>query len=233
MFLFFDYTTLRKPRANGWANTDALDARALAHFADAVRPIPRPLPDAQTNALRAVLTRRRQLIAMRTAEQNRLGSAPPDLHKDIQDHIAWLNKRLATLEDALDTTRRASPVWREREVLLRSTPGIGPVCARTLLLDLPELGTLSRQQIAALVGVAPLHRDSGTLRGTRTIWGGRAPVRATLSMGTLAAVRHNPVLQAFYTRLCAAGKAKKVALIACMRKLVTILNAMVKHQTMW
>ncbi len=233
MFLFFDYTTLRKPRANGWANTDALDARALAHFADAVRPIPRPLPDAQTNALRAVLTRRRQLIAMRTAEQNRLGSAPPDLHKDIQDHIAWLNERLATLEDALDTTRRASPVWREREVLLRSTPGIGPVCARTLLLDLPELGTLSRQQIAALVGVAPLNRDRGTLRGTRTIWGGRAPVRATLSMGTLAAVRHNPVLQAFYTRLCAAGKAKKVALIACMRKLVTILNAMVKHQTMW
>jgi transposase len=215
------------------AKTDALDARALAHFADAVRPIPRPLPDAQTSALRAVLTRRRQLIAMRTAEQNRLGSVPPDLHKDIQDHIAWLNERLATLEDALDTTLRASPVWREREVLLRSTPGIGPVCARTLLLDLPELGTLSRQQIAALVGVAPLNRDSGTLRGTRTIWGGRAPVRATLYMGTLAAVRHNPVLQAFYTRLCAAGKAKKVALIACMRKLVTILNAMVKHQTMW
>lgn len=198
-----------------------------------MRPAPRPLPDAQTEALRALLTRRRPLIAMRTAEQNRLGSAPPNVQKDIQDPLTWLNERLATLEDALDTTRRARPVWREREALLRSTPGIGPVCARTLLLDVPERGTLSRQQIAALVGVAPLNRDSGTRRGTRTMWGGRAPVRATLSMGTLAGVRHNPVLQAFSTRLYAAGKAKKVALIACMRTLRTILNAMVQHQTMW
>jgi transposase len=156
------------------AKTDALDARALAHFAEAVRPPPRPLPDAQADELRALLARRRQLVAMRTAEQNRLGSAPPRLQADIQAHITWLNARLAALDDDLDTTLRASPVWREREQLLRSVPGIGPVCARTLLLDLPELGTLSRQRLAALVGVAPLNRDSGTLRGSRTIWMGAA-----------------------------------------------------------
>ena len=215
------------------AKTDARDARALAHCADAVRPTPRPLPDAQTEELRALLARRRQLIGMRTAESNRLGSAPPRVQADLQAHIAWLDQRLAAIDDDLDTTLRASPVWRERETLSRSVPGIGPVCARTLVLDLPELGTLSRQRIAALVGVAPLNRDSGTLRGHRTIWGGRAHVRATLYMGTLVAVRHNPVLKAFYERLCLAGKVKKVALIACMRKLLTILNAMVKHQTPW
>jgi transposase len=170
---------------------------------------------------------------MRTAEQNRLGSAPRRLQADIQVHITWLNERLAALDDDLDTTLRASPVWREREELLRSVPGIGPVCARTLLLDLPELGTLSRQRLAALVGVAPLNRDSGTLRGTRTIWGGRAHVRTTLYMSTLVAVRYNPVLKTFYERLRAAGKAAKVALTACMRKLLTILHAMVKHHTPW
>lgn len=215
------------------AKTDALDARALAHFAEAVRPTPRPVPTAQEADLRALLTRRRQLVAMRTAEVTRLDSAPRPVQADLQAHIAWLDQRLACLDDDLDTTLRASPIWREREALYRSVPGIGPVCARTLLLDLPELGTLSRQRLAALVGVAPFTRDSGTLRGHRTIWGGRAPVRATLYMGTLVAVRHNPVLQAFYTRLLAAGKAKKVALTACMRKLLTILNAMVKHKTPW
>jgi transposase len=215
------------------AKTDALDARAVAHFAEAGRPAPRPLPDAQTEELRALLARRRQLIAMRTAEQNRLENASPRLRADIVAHIAWLNQHVATLDDDLDTTLRASPVWRERETLYRSVPGIGPVCARTLVLDLPELGTLSRQRIAALVGVAPLNRDSGTLRGTRTTWGGRAHVRATLYMSTLVAVRYNPVLKAFYQRLCTAGKAKKVALTACMRKLLTILNAMVKHQKPW
>jgi transposase len=162
------------------AKTEALDARALAHVAEAVRPTPRPLPDAQTDELRALLARRRPLVAMRTAEQNRLGNAPPRLQTDIQAPITWLNTRLAALDDDLDTTLRTSPVWREREDLLRSVPGIGPVCTRTLLLDLPALGTLSRQQLAALVGVAPLHRDRGTLRGSRTIWGGRASVRATL-----------------------------------------------------
>ena len=215
------------------AKTDALDARALAHFAEAVRPMPRPLPDTQADELRALLARRRQLVTMRTAEQNRLGSALPRLQPDIQAHIAWLNTRLTTLDDDLDTTRRASPVWQEREELLRSVPGIGPVCARTLLLDLPELGTLDRQRLAALVGVAPLNRDSGTLRGSRTTWGGRAHVRATLYMSTLVAVRYNPLLKAFYERLRAAGKAAKVALTACMRKLVTILNAMMKHHAPW
>lgn len=215
------------------ANTDVLDARAVAHFAEAVRPVPRPLPDAQTEERRALLARRRQFMAMRTAEQNRLETAPRRLRADIEAHIAWLDQRVAALDDDLDTTRRASPVWRERETLYRSVPGSGPVCARTLVLDLPELGTLSRQRLAALVGVAPFNRDSGTLRGTRTTWGGRAHVRAVLSMSTLVAVRYNPVLKRFYERLRTAGKVAKVALTACMRKLVTILTAMVKHQTPW
>lgn len=215
------------------AKTDRLDARILAHFADAVRPPPRPVPDAQTAELRALLARRRQLVAMRTAEQHRLGSAPRRVQADLEAHIVWLDQRLASLDDDLDTTLRASPVWQEREPLYRSVPGIGPVCARTLVLDLPELGTLSRQRLAALVGVAPFQCDSGRLRGRRSIWGGRAHVRAVLYMSALVAVRHNPVLKAFYERLLAAGKAKKVALTACMRKLLTILNAMVKHQTPW
>jgi transposase len=215
------------------AKTDVLDARAVAHFAEAVRPELRPLPNAQTEELRALLARRRQLIVMRTAEQNRLEHASPRLRADIAAHIAWLDQRVAALDDALDTTLRASPGWRERETLYRSVPGIGPVCARTLLLDLPELGTLSRQRLAALVGVAPFNRDSGTLRGTRTTWGGRAHVRATLYMSTLVAVRYHPVLKAFSQRLCRAGKAKKVALTACMRTLLTILNAMVKPQQPW
>jgi transposase len=215
------------------AKTDALDAGAVAHFAEAVRPTPRPLPDAQTEELRALLARRRQLIAMRTAEQNRLEHAPRRLRTDIEAHIAWRDQRVAALDDDLDTTLRASPVWRERAPLYRSVPGIGPVCARTLVLDLPELGTLSRQRLAALVGVAPFNRDSGTLRGTRTTWGGRAHVRATLYMSTLVAVRYNPVLKRFYERLRTAGKAAKVALTACMRKLLTMLNAMVKHQKPW
>jgi transposase len=213
------------------AKTDALDARALAHGAEAVRPTPRPLPDAQADELRALLARRRPWVAMRTAAQNRLGNAPPRLQADIQAPITWLTTRLTALDDDLATPLRARPVWREREELLRSVPGMGPVCARTLRLDRPEWGTLSRQRLAALVGVAPLNRDSGTLRGSRTSWGGRAPVRATLYMSTLVAVRYNPVLKAFYDRLRAAGKVAKVALTACMRKLRTILNAMVKHHT--
>ena len=170
---------------------------------------------------------------MRTAEHNRLDNAPRRVQATIEAHLAWLDAQLATLDDDLDTTLRASPVWRERETLYRSVPGIGPVSARTLRLDLPELGTLSRQRIAALAGVAPFNCDSGTMRGRRAIWGGRAPLRATLYMATLVAVRHNPVLTTCYERLLAAGKAKKVALVACMRKLLTILNAMVKHQTPW
>jgi transposase len=221
-------------RATGQlAKTDALDARALAHFAEAVRPTPRPIPDAQTQELRALLGRRQQLIAMRTAEQNRLPGVAGRLRTDIEAHITWLNARLATLDDDLDTALRASPLWRENDDLLQSVPGIGPVCARTFLLELPELGTLSRQQIAALVGVAPLNCDSGTMRGRRTIWGGRARVRAVLYMGTLVATRHNPRITMFYERLLAAGKTKKVALTACMHKLLPILNAMLKHRTPW
>jgi transposase len=215
------------------AKTDGLDARGLAHFAEAVRPVPRPLPDAQTQALSALLARRRQLVDMLTAEKNRLSSAPPRVRADIQAHITWLEQRLADLNTAIGTAIRSSPVWREHDDLLQSTPGVGPVLARTLLADLPELGTLNRKAIAALVGVAPFNRDSGMLRGTRTIWGGRAQVRAVLYMSTLVAVHHNPVLKAFYQRLCTAGKAPKVALTACMRKLLTILNALLKHRTPW
>ena len=221
-------------RATGQlATTDALDARALAHFADAIRPTPRPLPDAQTQELRALLGRRQQLIGMRTAEQHRLAGTSGRLAQDIEAHIAWLNARIATLDHDLETMLRASPLWRENDDLLQSVPGIGPGCARTFLLELPELGTLTRQHIAALVGVAPLNCDSGTLRGRRTMWGGRAHVRTVLYMGTLVATRFNPQINAFYQRLLAAGKLKKVALTACMHKLLTMLNAMLKHRKAW
>lgn len=215
------------------AKTDALDAAVLAQFAEVVRPALRPLPDAATQALSALLARRRQLLEMLTAERNRLGSALPPVRPGIRAHISWLERRLADLDTDLAQAIRESPVWREKEDLLRSVPGVGPVLATTLLASLPELGTLTRQQIAALVGVAPLNRDSGAWRGKRRVWGGRAPVRAALYMGTLVATRFNPVIRAFYHRLCAAGKAKKVALTACMRKLLTILNAMLKHRTPW
>lgn len=215
------------------AKTDALDAAVLAHFAAAVRPTPRPLPDAATQALAALVTRRRQLVGMLTAERNRLAQAPRALRAEIQGHITWLQRRLGRLDEDLNQAIRTSPAWRAQDDLLQSAPGVGPVLARTLLASLPELGTLNRKAIAALVGVAPLNRDSGTFRGRRRVWGGRAAVRAVLYMGTLVAVRHNPVLRAFYQRLRAAGKLPKVALTACMRKLLTILNAMVKHQQRW
>jgi transposase len=170
---------------------------------------------------------------MRTAEHNRLAGTSGRLQTDIETPITWLNERLATLDDALERRLRASPLWRENDDLLPSAPGIGPVCARTLARALPELGTLTRQQIAALVGVAPLHGDRGTLRGRRTMWGGRAQVRTVLAMGTLVATRDTPRITAFSERLLAAGKVKKVALTACMHKLLTILNAMLKHRTPW
>src|SRR6266571_4479322 len=221
-------------RATGQlAKTEALDARALAHCADVIRPTPRPLPDAQTQELRALLGRRQPLIGMRTAEQNRLAGTNARLTKDIAAHMTWLNAAIATLDDDLETILRASPLWRENDDLLQCAKGIGLVCARTLVLELPEVGTLTRQQIAALVGVAPLNCDSGTLRGRRTIWGGRAHVRTVLYMGTLLATRSNPQSKAFYERLLAAGKVKKVALTACMHTLLTILNAMLKNRTPW
>ena len=215
------------------AKTDRLDAQLLARFADVVRPEPRPLPDAQAQELSALVLRRRQLIEMLTAEKNRLSTASRRIRPQIQAHIEWLHRQLAQFDDELRELVRNSPLWREKEDVLRSAPGVGPVLATTLLAGLPELGTLTRQQIAALVGVAPLNRDSGTLRGRRTVWGGRAPIRAVLYMATLVATRRNPVIAAFYQRLVAAGKARKVALTACMRKLLTILNAMLKHRTPW
>ncbi len=215
------------------AKTDPLDAALLARFAEAVRPTPRPLPDAATQALEALVTRRRQLVAMLTAEQNRLTSAPALLRPELQAHIRWLQRRLDSLDTELRAAIRSSPVWRVQDDLLQSAPGVGPVLATTLLGRVPELGTLSRQGIAALIGVAPWNRDSGTCHGARRCWGGRADVRAVLYMATLSAVRCNPVLRACYQRLRAAGKLKKLALVACMRKLLTILNAMVKHQTPW
>ena len=215
------------------AKTDALDARALAHFGEAIRPVPRPLPEAQAQELSALLGRRRQLVEMLTAEKNRLSAAPAGLHPRIQAHLRWLEHERRDIDTEVGRRIRTSPVWRAKDDLLQSVPGVGPVLSHTLVAQLPELGTLTRQRIAALVGVAPLNRDSGTLRGRRSVWGGRACVRATLSMGALVAVRHNPVLKAFYDRLRIAGKPAKVALTACMRKLLTILNAMLTHQTPW
>lgn len=215
------------------AKTDRLDAQVLAHFAEAVRPTPRPVPDAQAQELSALLLRRRQLLEMLIAEKNRLSLAPQRIRFQIQVHIEWLHQQLTDLDRDLGQLVRSSPVWREKDDLLRSVPGVGPVLATTLLANLPELGTLNRKQIAALVGVAPFNRDSGTLRGHRTVWGGRAQVRAILYMSTLVAVRHNPALKTFYARRRAAGKPPKVSLTACMRKLLTILNAMLKHRTRW
>lgn len=215
------------------AKTDAIDAQVLALFAERVRPAVRPLPDELTQELGALLARRRQLLEMLTAEKNRLGKALSKVQPDLREHIAWLEQRLKALDNDLGRMLRESPVWREKEDLLRSVPGVGPVLTMTLLAELPELGTLTRHQIAALAGVAPFNRDSGQLRGRRTVWGGRAPVRAALYMAALVATRFNPVILAFYQRLCAAGKPKKVALTACMRKLLTILNAMLKHRTHW
>lgn len=215
------------------AKTDAIDAQVLARFAEAIRPEPRPLPDEQTQALAALVTRRQQLIEMLTAEKNRLASARSAIRKNLRAHIAWLERALQQADTDLAEAIRQSPVWREKDELLRSVPGIGPVLTTTLLANLPELGTLTHKQIAALVGVAPLNRDSGTLRGRRTVWGGRARVRTVLYMAAIVATRFNPVIRVFYRRLCAAGKAKKVALVACMRKLLTIVNAILKHRTPW
>lgn len=217
------------------AKTDTLDAAVLAHFAEAVRPTPRPLPDAATQALAALVERRRQLVAMRTAERQRVQQARfAAVRARIQTHLDWLATELAEVDDELRRQVEASPLWRAQEDLLTSVPGIGPTTACVLLAALPELGRLPAKPLAALVGVAPLNRDSGTsLRGRRGIWGGRAQVRASLYMATLVAVRHNPVLVAFYQRLLAAGKPKKVALVACMHKLLTILNTLLKHQMRW
>ena len=221
-------------RAGGQlAKTDSLDAQVLAHFAEAMRPAPRGLPDASAQELRALVARRRQLVEMTTAEKNRMRIATPRVRPKVEEHIRWLEDSLKELDKDLADLIRSSPMWSTTEKLLRSAPGVGPILSMTLLSGLPELGALNRGEIAALVGVAPFNRDSGTLRGTRKVWGGRGQVRAVLYMATLVATRFNPVLRDFYQRLCAAGKPKKVAITACMRKLLTILNVMVKHHRHW
>ncbi len=221
-------------RATGQlAKTDALDAGILALFAERVRPTPRPLPDAAAQLLDALLTRRRQLLEMLVAEKNRLGFAPRPLHKSIRQHIRWLERQLVDVTRTLAEQIEASPIWRATDDLLQSVPGIGPIVSATLLGKLPELGTLTHKQIAALAGVAPLARDSGTLRGKRMVWGGRAPVRTALYMAALCGRRWNPQLRVFYERLIARGKPPKVALIACARKLLTVTNAMVRDSQPW
>ena len=222
-------------RATGkLAKTDALDAAVLAHFAEAVQPPVRPLRDAETQALNSLVARRHQVMAMLVSEKNRLNSATTvAVRPSIEEHISWLERALDDLDEGLRQTLRRSPVWRERDDLLRTVPGVGEQLSLTLLAYLPELGTLDRRQIAALVGVAPFNRDSGMLRGKRAVWGGRARVRAALYMGALVASRYNPVIRDFYQRLLAAGKPKKLALTACMRKLLVILNSMLKHGSPW
>jgi len=221
-------------RATGiLAKTDKIDARVIAHFADAVRPDVRPLKDRDAQRLDALITRRRQLVDMLTAEKNRLLTAPEWTREDIEAHIAWLKQCLKKVDTDLATLLKQSPLWREKERILRSTPSVGPVMTYTLVSELPELGTLNRKQIAALVGVAPMNRDSGTFRGKRCIWGGRSAIRSVLYMSTLNAIHFNPLIKPFYERLRAAGKLYKVAITACMRKLLTILNTMVKNRTCW
>lgn len=216
------------------AKTDALDAFVLAHFAQAIRPVPRTIPDAEAREFGEILARRRQLVRMLTAEKNRLGaSTSKAVRGRIEAHIKWLEKELSRTDRDLDEAIEKSPTFRENEALLRSVPGVGPVLCRTLLAELPELGSLSPRELSALVGVAPLNRDSGTLRGRRTVWGGRGKVREALYMGALIASRFNPAIKEFYERLVASGKPKKVALVACMRKLLTILNAVMRERTPW
>jgi transposase len=215
------------------AKTDTIDARILAHFAAAIKPEPRPLPDEQAQELGAILARRRQITEMLTAEKNRMHTARKQVRVSIQAHIDYLEAELSQLNSNLQGRIEESPVQQEKYHLLQSVPGVGPNLSATLLVELPELGSLNRRQIAALVGVAPINHDSGIRRGKRSIWGGRPQVRTALYMAALVATRFNPVISEFYIRLCALGKAKKVALVACMRKLLVILNSMLKHRVPW
>ena len=215
------------------AKTDRIDAGVLAHFGEAVRPQLRSLPDEVTLELRALTARRRQVIEIITAETNRLTMTSKAVGKRIDAHIRWLEKELQRADQDLDRSIQQSPIWKENQELLISTPGIGPVSSRTLIAELPELGILNRKQISALVGLAPFNHDSGSLKGRRAILGGRAPVRNALYMAALVATRRNSVIREFYKRLRANGKLFKVALVACMRKLLTILNSMIKHKSRW
>lgn len=221
-------------RALGYlAKTDALDALVLARFAERVQPTPRPLADAEAADLAALVARRRQLTDMLVAERNRLALARPPVRKRLREHVRWLEAHLTEVDAEIADRIRRSPLWRDRDHLLQSVPGLGPRTSSVLLASLPELGTGSGHALAALVGLAPFNVDSGQWRGRRTTWGGRADVRAALYMATLVATRCNPVCRAFYRRLLTAGKPKKVALVATMHKLLLILHAMVKHSTPW
>lgn len=215
------------------AKTDSIDASVLAHFAEVVHPEPRPVSQGEAELLNDLLARRRQLIEMLTAEKNRLRRAGAQVKDDLKDHIRYLEERLDHLDDDLTDMLKASSLWREKDDLLKGVPGVGHVVSVTLLAELPELGTLDRRQVATLVGVAPLNSDSGERKGKRMIWGGRAPVRTALYMATLSAIRYNPVIKDFYERLLDSHKPKKVALVACMHKLLTILNAMLKARRPW
>lgn len=215
------------------AKTDKLDAKMLAHFAAALRPEPRPLPSEQEEHLTAWLTRRHQIVEMLTVEKNRLQTVRPAMRSDVEEHITWLTEKLAKLDAEIDQFVQGSALWKDKNTLLQSVPGVGRITASTLLAMLPELGTLNRQEIAALVGVAPVNRDSGRKHGKRRIFGGRAPVRSVLYMATLSAKKYNPKIKKFYEHLLQQGKEKKVALIACMRKLLVILNAMLRSMQPW
>jgi transposase len=216
------------------AKTDRLDARIIALFADAVRPVARPMPDEQAQALGELIARRRQLVDMLVAEQNRRRLLRDRrLQRHVDAHITWLEDALRRLDHDLTTLVRSSPVWREADDLLRSVPGIGPVTACTLIADMPELGHLDRRRIAALAGLAPFARDSGVFRGRRMIAGGRPHIRRVLYMATLSAIKYNPAIRAFHRRLVAAGRPRKVAVTAAMRKLHTILNAMLRDRRPW
>jgi transposase len=222
-------------RATGQlAKTDRISAEILAMFGERLRPEARFVPDEELELLAALIQRRRQLLEMLVAEKNRLRvTRAAEVHRELKTHVRWLEKRVKDADKKLDEAVRKSPMWRAKDEILQSTPGVGSVVSRTLIGELPELGTLNRKEIAALAGVAPFARDSGTLRGKRTVWGGRASVRSALYMAALVGVRHNPVLREMYQRLLGRGKLPKVALVACMRKLLVALNAMVRDGAHW
>jgi transposase len=215
------------------AKTDRIDAAVIAHFGEAVNPEVRPLPDHLTQQMDALMTRRRQLVQMLATERNHLVSTPGQVQNYVKEHIVHLEELIKQLDQDIDQMITTSPIWKTKGNLLRSVKGVGPVLSRTLLAELPELGRLSRQEISKLVGVAPLNNDSGKYKGKRSCWGGRASVRGPLYMATLSATRCNPVIKEFYQRLLSKGKLKKVAIVACMRKMLTILNAMIKSNKPW
>jgi len=215
------------------AKTDRIDAEVIAQFAEAVRPPLRPLKDEQTQRLHALNTRRSQLVAMIRSEQNRLHTAPKWTQKEIKAHLKWLKKALEKMDKEISDLIKGSPIWREKDAILQSFKGVGPVTSAILLAAVPELGTIASKPLCALIGVAPLNRDSGQFRGKRAVWGGRSNVRSVLYMATMAAIRFNPMISSFYKRLTEAGKPHKVAMTACMRKTIVTLNSMIKNQTTW